>query len=119
MMSDATTIDYVARDDASGKLVLIIKEDRPWDDIRTMHRQLKSKIDTYYQYIMDPDFGREYSGTTPRDVVITLLCLCAPGPQSIQFFQYVRAVLAEDEIGFNYLEKPGTAPDGGAAPRPS
>ena len=117
MMSDATTIDYIAKDEANGKLVLLIKEDRPWDDIPAMHRQLKSKIDTYYQYIMDPAFAREYPGTGARDIVITLICLSPPGPQSIQFFQYVRDVLAQDQIGFQYLEKPGVQPGGGGAPR--
>jgi len=109
MMSDPSVIDYVARDDANNKLVLIIQEDRPWDDVRTMHRQLKAKIDTYFGYIMDPAFAREYPGTRPADVVITLFCRHRPGPESLQFFQYVRQVLAQDRIGFNYIvHTPGT-----------
>lgn len=103
MMSDSSVIDYVARDETHNKLVLIIQEDRPWDDVRTMHRQLRAKIDTYYGYIMDPVFGREYPGTKPDDVVITLVCTKNPGPESMQFFQYVRQVLAQDRIGFNYI----------------
>lgn len=102
-MSDPSVIDYVARDETHNKLVLIIQEDRPWDDVRTMHRQLRAKIDTYYGYIMDPVFDREYPGTKPENVVITLFCTKNPGPESLQFFQYVRQVLAQDKISFNYI----------------
>lgn len=103
MMSDNTVIDYVARDEANNKLVLIIKEDRPWEDVRTMHGQLKAKIDTYFGYIMDPDFPREYPETDPSDVVITLFCTQQPGPESLQFFRYVKQVLAQDRIDFTYI----------------
>jgi len=48
MMSDPSVIDYVAKDEVHNKLVLIIQEDRPWADVRTMHRQLRAKIDTYH-----------------------------------------------------------------------
>jgi hypothetical protein len=113
MMSDLNIIDYVAMDKLSDKLVLIIKEDRPWDDAQTMHNQLKAKIDTYYQYIMDPSFTREYPGKRPSDVVITLFCLQPPGPQNLQFFQYVRQVLAQDKIDFNFLQKPPEGTENG------
>lgn len=103
MMSDNTVIDYVARDEASNKLVLIIKEDRPWNDVRLMHSQLKAKIDTYFAHIMDPAFSREYPETKPSDVVITLFCTKPPGPESLQFFHYVRQVLAQDKVGFNHI----------------
>ena len=103
MMSDKSIIDYVAKDEANDKLVLIIKEERPWSDVRTMHNQLKAKIDTYFAYIMDPSLEREYPGTKPSDVVITLFCMQQPGPESLQYFQYVRQVLAQDNVDFNYI----------------
>jgi hypothetical protein len=103
MMSDNSIIDYVAKDEANNKLVMIIKEDRPWTDVKTMHSQLKAKIDTYFSYIMDPSFEREYPGTKASDVVITLFCLQKPGAESLQFFQYVREVLAQDKVGFSFI----------------
>jgi hypothetical protein len=114
MMSDRTIIDYIARDEANNKLVLIIKEDRPWEDVQTMHQQLKAKIDTYFGYVMDPGFSREYPGTSPSDVVITLFCTQQPGPESLQFFHYVRQVLAQDRIVFNHVVGP-PASFGGSA----
>ncbi len=114
MMSDPSIIDYVARDEANNKLVLIIKETRPWQDVRTMHAQLKAKIDSYYGYIMDSAFAREYPGTDPGSVVITLFTTTQPGPESLQFFQYVRQVLAQDRIGFNYIVHTAPFPGGPA-----
>jgi hypothetical protein len=114
MMSDTSVIDYVAKDDANNKLVLIIQENRPWTDVRTMHRQLKAKVDTYYGYIMDPAFSKDYPETSAEDVVITLFCTQQPGPESLQFFQYVRQVVAQDKIGFNYLIQTPDTPFGGS-----
>jgi hypothetical protein len=110
MMSDPTIIDYVARDDSQNKLVLIIHEDRPWEDADTMQQQLKNKIDTYFSFIMDPAFSREYPGTQPSDVVITLLCSEPPGTENLKFFHYVMEVLAQDHIGFNFILHPPAAP---------
>jgi hypothetical protein len=114
MMSDPSIIDYVAKDEANNKLVLIIKETRPWQDVRTMHAQLKAKIDSYYGYIMDSAFAREYPGTDPSGVVITLFTTTRPGPESLQFFQHVRQVLAQDRIGFDYIVHNSPFPGGSA-----
>ncbi len=111
-MSDPSIIDYVARDEANDKLVLIIKETRPWQDLQTMHAQLKAKIDSYYGYIMDSELAREYPGTEPSNVVITLFTTTQPGPESLQFFQYVRHVLAQDSIGFDYIVHTESFPGG-------
>ncbi len=111
-MSDPSIIDYLARDETRNKLVLIISEDRPWQDTRTMHRQLKAKIDSYYGYIMDPAFAKEYPGTRPSDVVITLFCKNQPTPESLQFFQYVQQTLAQDQIVFNHVVHSHPPPDG-------
>jgi len=109
MMSDPTTIDYIAHDAARAKYVLIIREDRPWDHPEEMHDQLKRKVDTYFQYIMEGEVAKEYPGVTTEDCVITLVCREAPGAASLAFFDYVRQVLAADSIEFNFLLHPGAA----------
>jgi len=106
MMSDPTTIDYLAHDQARGKYVLIIREDRPWTHQAEMHGQLKAKVDTYFQYIMDGGVTQEYPGTRTEDCAILLMCRHEPGPESLAFFEYVRLVLAQDKIEFNYLHHP-------------
>ena len=107
MMDDPNTIDYLAHDQLRSKYVLIIREDRAWNRPGEMHAQLKAKIDTYFQYIMDGGVAQEYPGTRSQDCAITLLCRQQPGPESLAFFEYVRQVLAQDRIEFNYILHPG------------
>ena len=64
MMSDPTTIDYLAHDQLRGKYVLVIREDRRWTHQAEMHAQLKAKVDTYFQYIMDGGVTQEYPSSS-------------------------------------------------------
>ncbi|OIP66828.1 MAG: hypothetical protein COW73_07630 [Nitrospirae bacterium CG18_big_fil_WC_8_21_14_2_50_70_55] len=107
MMSDPTTIDYLAHDAVRAKYVLIIREDRPWHHVEEMHDQLKRKVDTYFQYIKEGEVAKQYPGVTPADCAITLICRQPPGPASLAFFDYVRQVLAADAIEFTFLLHPG------------
>ena len=110
MMSDPTTIDYVAANEAKHRLVLIIQEDRPWDDYPTMHDQLRMKVDTYIGYVMDPSFQREYPGVMPEDVDMMLFCFHPPGPKSLIFFDTVRQVLAQYKMTFSHAVNPMNRP---------
>ena len=42
MMSDPTTIDIIATDPATGKLLLVMTEDRPWTK-PALHQQFLTK----------------------------------------------------------------------------
>lgn len=106
MMADPTKIDYVASNDAKHRLVLIIQEDRPWDEFEAMHNQLKMKVDTYIGYVMDPSFKREYSDMNPENVDIMLFCLHPPGPKSLIFFDYVRQIVGQYKLTFNHVVNP-------------
>ena len=110
MMSDPTTIDYVAANEAKRRLVLIIQEDRPWDDDQMMSNQLQMKVDTYIGYVMDPSFQREYPGVMPEDVDIMLFSFHPPGPKSLIFFDTVRQVLAQYKITFSHAVNPLNRP---------
>lgn len=110
MMADPTTIDYVAASEAKHRLVLIIQEDRPWDDYETMHNQLRMKVDTYIGYVMDPLFKREYPDMEPKNVDIMLFCFQPPGPRSLIFFDYVRRIVAQYQLTFSHAVNPMNRP---------
>lgn len=101
MMSDPTTVDRATIDRETGKVVLIIQEDRPWNDPETMHRELRSKVKRYVRYIRSDEFASEY-GREPGETLIRLVCSDPPDDATMDFLGRVRYELGKLGIGFDH-----------------
>ena len=99
MMSEPTTVDKTAVDELTGKIVLLIEENRPWRETELMHRQMSAKVKHYVRYIRGKDFAHEH-GQRPQDTIVRLVTAEQPGEDSIQFLRRVGYELSKFGIEF-------------------
>ncbi len=99
MMSDPTTVDQVTVDEVTGKLVLLIEEDRPWTEADLMHRQLVAKIKLYVRTIRSPAFVQEHK-RQPKDTIVRLVSDHRPGEGTRQLLKRVGYELQKHGIDF-------------------
>ena len=99
MMSEPTTVDKTTVDELTGKIVLLIEENRPWDETELMHRQMSAKVKHYVRYIRGKKFAEEH-GQRPQDTIVRLVSAERPGDDSIEFLRRVGYELSKHGIEF-------------------
>ncbi|KPK55570.1 MAG: hypothetical protein AMS21_13530 [Gemmatimonas sp. SG8_38_2] len=99
MMSEPTTVDKTAVDELTGKIVLLIEENRPWHETELMHRQMSAKVKHYVRYIRGKKFAEEH-GQRPQDTIVRLVTAEQPGDDSIEFLRRVGYELSKHGIEF-------------------
>ena len=98
-MSEPTTVDKTTVDELTGKLVLLIEEDRPWRETELMHRQMSAKVKHYVRYVRSKEFAQEH-GQRPEDTIVRLVSGEQPGDPSIEFLRRVGYELSKHGIEF-------------------
>lgn len=109
MMSDPASVDGTTVDELTGRLVLLIEENRAWDETDLMHRQLTAKIKHYVRYIRSPRFAVEH-GRKPQDAIVRLVTAHYPGDESQRFFERVSYELSKNGISFEHQVGPDGIP---------
>lgn len=99
MMSEPTTVDKTTVDELTGKIVLLIEENRPWHETELMHRQMSAKVKHYVRYIRGKKFAEEH-GQRPQDTIVRLVSAERPGDDSIEFLRRVGYELSKHGIEF-------------------
>ncbi len=119
MMSDPTTVDKTVADPKTGKLVLLIAENRSWSETAEMHRQLAAKVKTYVRYIRSPDFAKEHNHPA-ADTIVRLVSMEQPDQATLEYCARVRHELNKVGIRFEVRVLRGTpaAAAPAAAPAP-
>src|SRR5262245_4927916 len=102
MMSDPDTIDIVADDPETGKLLLVMTEHRPWRKEAQMHKEFHAKANAHAQYVCSEQFSKDHPGLKPSDVIVKLDCAHEPGSKTMAFFEEISRGLAQYGIGFEY-----------------
>ena len=101
MMSDPASVDGTSLDELTGKLVLLIEENRAWHETDLMHRQLTAKVKYYVRYIRSPQFTVQH-GRRPQDTIVRLVSAHPPGDVSLKFFQRVCYELSKHGVAFEH-----------------
>ena len=101
MMSDASSIDNTTVDELTGKLVLLIEEDRGWHEASLMHRQLAAKVKSYVRYVRRPEFAAEHN-QKPEQTIVRLVTDAQPPDASLDFFTRVSYELSKLGLSFEH-----------------
>jgi hypothetical protein len=93
-------------EEQDGSALLVIVEPRPWGADPGQPDQLKAKLNTYAQYVLDCELVRHYPQLAERHVAIRLECIDDP-PEVIQKIANTAAErLAEYEVIFTVKVNP-------------
>lgn len=76
-IAETDTIDLIAQD-AEGRVLLVMVEERPWGVGNAQDTQLREKINTYAGYVLEGGLEREYPDTVGQPVLIQLNCTEPP-----------------------------------------
>ncbi len=101
MMSEPTTVDKTTVDELTGKLVLLIEENRPWRETELMHRQLSTKVKHYVRHIRSEKFAQEH-GQRPQDSIVRLVSAERPDDDSLEFLRRIAYELSKHGIEFEH-----------------
>ncbi|MGD2151660.1 MAG: hypothetical protein PVG79_00240 [Gemmatimonadales bacterium] len=101
MMSDPTSVDRTTVDELTGKLVLLIDENRAWRETDLMHRQLAAKVKTYVRYARSPKFVADH-GRQAQGAIVRVVTAQPPGDVSLSFFERVAYELSKHGLQFEH-----------------
>jgi len=78
-----------------GSVVLVMREDRPWDGSEDRFVELRRKINTYAAYARQGQLQRDFPDLVGRPVSFQLWCIQhRPDPKVIEFLDRANAQLA-------------------------
>ena len=98
-MVDPGVIDMVAEDPESGKLLLVMVEERPWNG-EPMLEEFVAKLSTYVGYALSEQFAADHPHRQPGDVLIKLDCAYEPNDLMRDCFREVPARIEKYGISF-------------------
>ena len=106
----AHVIDVVAFDAATGDVVLIMTETRPWDGSDERLYQLQEKVNAYLSFALDGEMAETYPDAAAKPFRLRLKCASEPDPRTLRFIEVIRRQIAYQHIPFEVaVNAAGTA----------
>lgn len=90
-----STVDLVGYDKATGVVLLVIVEDRPWGPSGELLPDLQEKMNTYLEYLLGTGLASDYPQVAGKPVRIELHSTEAPGAREMEFL----AIVTERYLG--------------------
>ncbi len=91
-------VDLVTTDDATGEVVLVMLEGRPWGSDVEQIRQLEAKFNAYLEYVLGGHMGKQYPDYAEKPVRIQLDCAENPRAEDGAFFTAMSNFAAGESI---------------------
>jgi hypothetical protein len=93
-------IDLITPDAASGEVVLVMLEERPWQSDPEQLRQLEAKFNAYLEYALGGHLAKQYPEYASRPVRFQLECAENPRSADSAFFTAMANFAAAESIRF-------------------
>ncbi len=91
-------VDLVTDDDATGEVVLVMLESRPWGSDPEQLRQLEAKFNAYLEYVLGGHMAKQYPDYAEKPVRIQLDCAENPRAEDGAFFTSMSNFAAGESI---------------------
>jgi len=91
-------VDLISADDATGEVVLVMLEARPWGSDIEQIRQLEAKFNAYLEYVLGGHMGKQYPDYAEKPVRIQLDCAENPRAEDGAFFTAMSNFAAAESI---------------------
>ena len=91
-------VDLISADDATGEVVLVMLEARPWGSDVEQIRQLEAKFNAYLEYVLGGHMGKQYPDYAEKPVRIQLDCAENPRAEDGAFFNAMSNFAAGESI---------------------
>ena len=96
-LSDPTSIDLVLNATTHAKRTLVIVDGEAHTDEESRINQLLEKLKCYVAYITSEQFGADYPGVNPNEVLIGVMC-SQPPTEGMRLVTQIRPHAAPDVL---------------------
>ncbi len=97
-MHNPRVVDLITSDEATGEVVLVMIEERPWGSEPEQLRQLEAKFNAYLEYVLGGHMAKQYPDYAERPVRIQLDCAENPKGEDGAFFNAMSNFAAGEGI---------------------
>jgi len=91
-------VDLITEDDATGEVVLVMLEQRPWGSQPEQLRQLEAKFNSYLGYVLEGHLSAQYPQYADKPVRFQIDCASNPRPEDRPFFTAMSNFAAVEHI---------------------
>jgi hypothetical protein len=102
-LANPAVIDLFAVDEKSGEVLLVMKEDRPWDASDERLHQLQEKFNAYVSFLLDGEMLAAHPELAGRKARIELHCVDMPDDRAIELLGLIHDQLALQEIAMEVV----------------
>lgn len=97
-VANAAVIDLFGVDERTDAILLVMKEDRPWDDSDLRLHELQEKFNAYVSFLLDGEMIAEHPELANKKARIELHCVDMPDERGIELLGLIHDQLALQEI---------------------
>jgi len=97
-MHNPQVVDLITPDEATGEVVLVMLEERPWNSVPDHLRQVEAKFNAYLEYVLGGHMAKQYPQYAERSVRLQIDCVENPPAKDGAFFNAMSNFAAGEGI---------------------
>ncbi|MGZ4985969.1 MAG: DUF6572 domain-containing protein [Chthoniobacterales bacterium] len=97
-IANPAVIDLFAHDPKTDEVLLVMKEDRPWDGSDQRLHEVQEKFNAYVSFLLDGEMGNAHPELAGKPARIELHCLDMPDERAVELLGLIHDQLALQEI---------------------
>lgn len=99
-IDQASVVDAIGVDNATGNAVLTIGDHLPWNKEHLL--LLQEKLNTYLAFVENGELISNYPDAKDRNVQINIVCKYTPNEEAVGFLNKVQSIVEGAGIKFTY-----------------
>ena len=105
-VANPAVIDLFALDSRTDQVLLVMKEQRPWDGSDEQLLQVQEKFNAYVSFLLDGEMVAEHPELAGKRARIELHCVTVPDERGLELLGNIHDHLALQEIGMEVVVSP-------------
>jgi hypothetical protein len=97
-IANPAVIDLFAHDPKTDEVLLVMKEDRPWDGSDLRLHEVQEKFNAYVSFLLDGEMSAAHPELAGKPARIEVHCLEIPDERAVELLGLIHDQLALQEI---------------------
>lgn len=114
-LDQSNVIDALGIEEASGRVVLVIRHDAPWDGSDAQLFLLQEKLNAYLSFALDGEMAEAYPDFAARPLALRIDSASLPEPRTLHLLAHVRQQIAFQDITLELATEPASNCGAGCA----
>jgi hypothetical protein len=97
-LDQTNVIDALGIEETSGRVILVIRHDAPWDGSAAQLYLLQEKLNAYLSFALDGEMAADYPDLAGRSVGLRIDCAAPPDAAALRLLGPVRRQILFQDI---------------------